>query len=125
MRPDIVASSGRNLDGYVDAEKNPTAGLRMEIPKFLTGTFKLLQHYAYNIKRDQGPTTRKLVKFDEDTSSLYLDVKLPAAAHVEKRRVEHGIEVKERSRTASKRGGGCSYFLQSSTERIQVQKRAL
>ena len=73
----LLASKGRNLARYVGSNGKPEAGIRMDIPAYLTSTFQMLENHAFNIKRHNGPGTRKYIKFDEPTLDLYLEVKLP------------------------------------------------
>lgn len=74
---DSVSMRGGCLAEYVDNDRRPLAGLRMDVPNFLNGTFKLLTSYGYKLRRMHGEGTKRYVKFDEANLSLYLDAKLP------------------------------------------------
>ena len=74
---DSVAMCGGQLAEYIDENRRPLAGIRIDIPIFLTGTFKLLTNYGYKLRKLHGEGTKRYIKFDEANLSLYLDVKLP------------------------------------------------
>ena len=44
---DIVLSYVRNLSAYIDKDGNPTAGIRLEIPQFLTRIHRNLDGYGF------------------------------------------------------------------------------
>ena len=74
---DSVAMRGGYLATFINENRQPLAGLRMDVPSFLTRTFKLLNSYGYHLRRVHGQSTKKYVKFDEAGLTLYLDVRLP------------------------------------------------
>ena len=76
---DSISHRGGFLATYINENRKPLAGLRMDVPGFLTGVFKLLNSYGFHLKRVHGNQTKKYVKFDEANLSLYLDVRLPDA----------------------------------------------
>ena len=76
---DFVLRQAKNLAQYVDKDGLPLAGINLEIPQFLMGTFKLLNDHAYHIKRKHGKSTRKYVKFNDDAMSLFLEIRLPGS----------------------------------------------
>ena len=73
---DIVLSYVRNLSTYVDKDGNPTAGIRLEIPQFLTRIHRNLDAYGYYLRQKHGRATRRIIKFDPPEMSLYLAYKL-------------------------------------------------
>ena len=73
----MVTMRGGYLASYVDSNNKPLAGIRMDIPMYLTGTFKLLSTYGYKLKQIHGEGTRRYIKYNETNLSLYLDVKTP------------------------------------------------
>ena len=75
---DYIAARAKNLAGFVTSEGKPLAGIKMDIPHYLLGTYKLLNDYGFHIKSIHGKDTRRLIKYDDDRMSLYLQVKLPA-----------------------------------------------
>ena len=55
--------------------------MRLSLPEHLVSTFKLLENEGFRIVRNK-PGTRRSIKFDDMSRSLYMDVKLPGAAWV-------------------------------------------
>ena len=74
---DFYHKQARNLSHYIDQAGRPQAGVNMDLPSYLIGTFKLLNDHAYHIKRTHGKMTRKYIKFNDDAQSLFLEIKLP------------------------------------------------
>ena len=74
---DQVAMRGGYLAEFVDSCKKPLAGIRMDIPMYLNGVFKLLNSYGYKLRQLHGEGTKRYVKYDEANLSLYLDVRTP------------------------------------------------
>lgn len=71
---DFIASRGRKLAGYVDNDRKPTCGMRMEIPEELVPTFNMLKKYGFYLKKHEGEN-KNHVRFDDYKRSLYLQVK--------------------------------------------------
>ena len=65
------------LASYVDSEKRPLAGIRMDIPDYLGSDFRTLQNYGMKMRSIHGPDTRKYVKFDDANLAIYLELRLP------------------------------------------------
>ena len=76
---DYLYSKGPKLAAYVDEDRRPTAGFRVDVPDFLGAEWKMLDELGFQIKRDNGPGTRKYVKYDDYNYSLYLEVRLPGS----------------------------------------------
>ena len=74
---DTVMGSSSKLSTCFDGERRPTARIRIEVPKFLTGTFGLLRKYGETLRGRHGEGTKRHVKFDDSFLTLYLNVKLP------------------------------------------------
>ena len=74
---DNVASYARNLGRCIDERGFPTAGIRIEIPDFLTGVHQDLQKYGGHLRGLHGNGLKRNVKYDDPNLSLVLDVKLP------------------------------------------------
>ena len=72
---DEVFSRGPMLAGYVDRQRRPTAGLRMDVPPYLESTFRLLNNVGYELRLLHGKGTKKYVKYDDDSLDLYLEVR--------------------------------------------------
>ena len=70
---DLFFSKARNLSEY----RAPTAVIRLDIPPFLLGTFKMLNNHGYEIRKANGNDTRRYIKYNEESLSLFLEVKLP------------------------------------------------
>ena len=51
---DLVASCARNLTPYTNQTGQPMAGLRIDVPEHLRGTFKLLENYGFRMKKRHG-----------------------------------------------------------------------
>ena len=71
---DEILSRGPMLAEYRDAKNKPTAGIRLDIPAYLMGSFKVLESFGFALKRRHGQNFRKHIKFDEFDSSLYIQV---------------------------------------------------
>ena len=76
MMRDKIASRGPYLSSYVDSMKRPTAGMRMEIPPFLLGTFMTLREVGFELRASHGRRTKTHIKFDDRTLDLFLEVRL-------------------------------------------------
>ena len=75
-RDSVVGASAR-LAQYIDDNRKPTAGIRMEIPRRLRAAFASLYKYGQQLRSRHGEGTRKHVKFEDNNRTLYLNVKLP------------------------------------------------
>ena len=71
---DEILMRGPMLASYRDIKNKPTAGIRLDVPVHLMGTFKTLEAFGYGLKRRHGPEFRKHIKFDEFYETLYLQV---------------------------------------------------
>ena len=78
---DYIYSRGPRLARYVDEDKKPTAGFRVEVPDYLAGEWRLLDDLGYRLKREHGPGTKKYIKYDDYNYSLYLEVRLPGSSN--------------------------------------------
>ena len=67
---DAVKAQGHNLAKYKDE-----AGMRLHIPNYLQKDFKVLMKLAYLLEKT-NPDLRRNVKFNEDTTGLFLDMQL-------------------------------------------------
>ena len=74
---DLVARHAINLAEAKGRDGKPNAGMRIEIPPFLGGTFKLMESHGHNLRHKYGPMLKRHVKFDDVELSMFLDVKLP------------------------------------------------
>ena len=74
---DMLMSGTPNLASFTDSAGRPTAGLRLEIPKELDPTFRLLSRFCTRLRARHGVGTKRHVKFDDFEASLYINVKLP------------------------------------------------
>ena len=72
---DGVAGRGTRLGGYVDAERKPTCGMRMEIPKHLVPTFRILHRYGMGLRRKIGTELKKYIKFDDFHRTIFIQIK--------------------------------------------------
>ena len=69
--------SSTNLATCTDHEGKPTAGIRLEIPDELADSFCLLSRFGTRLRARHGPGTKRHIKFDDYSGSLYSNVKLP------------------------------------------------
>lgn len=76
-RVDDVFASANSLADAVDSEGRPTAGIRLEIPRELEDTFSLLSRFGTRLRARHGQGTKRHIKFDDFTGSLFTNVKLP------------------------------------------------
>ena len=74
---DMVMGAAAKLAPFTDTEGRPTAGMRIEVPPFLTREFRILFKFGQLLRTRHGPGTRRHVKFDDVESNLYLNAKLP------------------------------------------------
>ena len=74
---DTVVRASAKLAGSIDRDGRPTAGIRIKVPRRLRMAFSILFRYGQQLTGRHGEGTRKHVKFDNTTRSLYLNVKLP------------------------------------------------
>ena len=76
VRYSAVGASSK-LSQFVDTNGRPTAGIRMEVPRKLRTAFTSLFRFGQQLRGRHGEGTRKHVKFNDATKSLYLKIKLP------------------------------------------------
>ena len=74
---DDVFANATHLASAVDGEGKPTAGIRLEVPRELEDTFRLLSRFGTRLRARHGQGTRRHVKFDDFSGSLFANVKLP------------------------------------------------
>ena len=74
---DDVFANATNLSTAVDKDGTPTAGLRLEIPRELEDTFRLLSRFGTRLRARHGQGTKRHIKFDDFCGSLYANIKLP------------------------------------------------
>lgn len=67
---DVVQSYASNL-----AAVQGRAGMRLDIPDFLRGLFRLFEEHAANLKTRYSQI-RRAVRFDDVERSLYMDIKI-------------------------------------------------
>ena len=74
---DQVIGCAAKLANCVDGNGKPTAGMRIEVPRQLQQDFRVLFKYGQTLRARHGQGTRRHVKFDDVSRSLYLNVRLP------------------------------------------------
>ena len=74
---DMVMFNSVNLATCVDPDGRPTAGTRLELPDELKDTFRHLSRFGTRLRARHGAGTKRHIKFDDFTGSLYANVKLP------------------------------------------------
>ena len=74
---DLAMVNSVNLADRVNPSGKPTAGIRLEIPAELTDTFRLLARFGTRLRARHGNGTKRHVKFDDFTGSLFTNIKLP------------------------------------------------
>ena len=74
---DMVMSHSVNLAGCVGPDGKPTAGTRLEIPAELKDTFRLLSRFGTRLRARHGEGTKRHIKYDDFSGSLFSNVKLP------------------------------------------------
>ena len=55
------------------------AGLRLELPEFLKGNYRILDKHGLAVKELYGANTKRNIKFDDRNNDLMLDIKLPGS----------------------------------------------
>lgn len=71
---DDILMRGPMLASYRDTAEKPTAGIRLDIPQHLMGSFKTLEAFGFGLKRRHGKGFRKHIKFDDYTEKLFIQV---------------------------------------------------
>ena len=51
--------------------------MRLDYPAYLGQTFSNLEWYGREMRLMHGPGTKRIIRFDDQERSLYIDVKLP------------------------------------------------
>ena len=74
---DLIMTSSPSLANKIVGEGRPTMGLRLEIQQELDYTFRLLTRFGARLRARHGPGTKRHIKFDDFTRSLFANVKLP------------------------------------------------
>ena len=74
---DHIASKGQLLSHYIDEQKKPMAGFRMDVPDFLAADYKILYDYGWRMRRAHGSDVRRYIKYDEPNYSLVLELRIP------------------------------------------------
>ena len=74
---DTVIGASAKLAMFVDEERRPTAGIRIEVPRRLRGAFSTLFKFGQQLRLRHGEGTRKHIKFDDVGRTLFLNIKLP------------------------------------------------
>lgn len=72
---DEIMSRGFRLSKYMDDQRKPTAGMRMDVPPHLATNFRALREAAFEIRTLHGKGTRTYTKFDDLNMDLYLEVR--------------------------------------------------
>jgi hypothetical protein len=50
----------------------------MDFPDYLSADFRLLEKYGALARKKHGTGTKRNIRFDDSSSSLYMDIKLPS-----------------------------------------------
>lgn len=56
------------------------AGLRLDVPPCLKGSFKVLNEHGYAMVRIYGKEVKRNIKFDDTNQDLMMDIKLPTSS---------------------------------------------
>ena len=73
---DSVARLAPNL-AKADSIGGVRPGIRLEIPRHLMPTFKMLERHGHQLRSRHGADLKRHIKFDDSARDLILDVKLP------------------------------------------------
>lgn len=98
VRDAVIGQSGK-LASRVDTSGRPTAGIRIEVPNSLRGSFATLYKYGQQLRQRHGPGTRRHIKFNDAERTLFLNVKLPGDlrwSRVEEDFARRGLQVRNR-----------------------------
>ena len=111
---DFVYSHARNLAGQDTSGGNRTSNLRLHVPAHLLECFRTLDKHGHILKmkhEKKGHKIKRHINFDDDTKSLYLDVKVsrdhpwehvyPDVAREERKAREKKYNKSRRTRTTS------------------------
>ena len=77
QKRDRVVLSSPSLASKIDREGRPTAGIRLEVPRELDDTFRLLHRFGTRLRARHGVGTKRHIKFDDFSGSLFANIKLP------------------------------------------------
>ena len=105
---DLVTSYARNLANHVDKDGSPSAGLRMDIPVQLMGTFRLLENHGKALRDRYGPEFRRHIRYDDQNRSLFLNIRIPGESswtRISPALAQSFAEEKERSASTRDRLG--------------------
>ena len=78
QKRDLVVTSSPALSSKVDRDGRPTAGVRLEIPPELGDSFRNLSRFGTRLRARHGVGTKRHIKFDDYSGSLFTNVKLPS-----------------------------------------------
>lgn len=74
---DMVMVNSPNLADCIDPEREPTAGIRLEIPDEPHDTFRLVSRFDTRLRARHGKGTKHHIKFDDFAGSHFANIKLP------------------------------------------------
>ena len=97
---DIVQSYALNLANHRDR-----AGIRLEIPPHLTGTFRLFEEHAGALREKFPVGVKRSIKFDDVAMDLCIDIKIPTA---DKWHRFSRSQIEQAARARTRLGGGMS-----------------
>ena len=109
---DIVQSYALNL-----ARHAGRAGIRLEIPPQLMGTFRLFEQHAGTLRQQYPEGFKRSIKFDDINRDLVMDIKVPTASkwHRFNRR-----EIEQASRKHQSSGGPTQLSKNDVSERYSI-----
>lgn len=74
---DTVLGAVGKLAGCVDQDGKASAGIRVEVPGHLQPSFRTLFKYGQMLRARHGNGTRRHIKFDDASQTIFLNARLP------------------------------------------------
>ena len=102
---DFIFGQRPKLASYINEEGKPTAGFRVDGPDYLGAEWKLLDDLGFQLKRENGPGTRKYIKHDDYSYGFFLEIRLPGASSWTKILPEAAQHMRRRTSRGFRRRG--------------------
>ena len=99
---DCVYRNAPRLATHVSATGVPTAGLMLEIPDHLLGSFKTLQRHGHRLRELHGPDFKRHVRLCDEERDIRLDAKFPGDSEWQCITVELAKQIDREERVKSR-----------------------
>ena len=82
-----------HASGLASAQGN--AGLRLELPEYLKGSYRVLEEHGFAVKQLYGKDTKRNIRFDDRNRDLMIDIKLPNSIKRHNITIEQAMKTKK------------------------------